>query len=121
MRFLKYLALLSTLALFLPFSALAKNSNEHSINVPDRVKVGNTQLKPGTYRVEWLGNGPAVQVKFLEHGRTVASTQATLKTHDSQVFQDDIVTGPANSNMQALHEIDFAHEKEALIFPRKAI
>ena len=121
MKLLKYLALLSTLALFLPLSALAKNSNEHSINVTDQVKVGNTQLQPGTYKVEWQGSGPAVQVNFLEHGKTVASTPATLKTHDDQVIQNDIVTGPTSSHIQALQEIDFAHEKEALIFPRKAI
>lgn len=123
MRFVKSLALISGLALLLPFSALAKNSNERSVDIPSQVKVGAAQLKPGTYKVEWLGAGPAVQVQFMEHGKTVARTEATLKTNDQMAFQNDVVTDPGTKSSKArlLREIDFGHDKEALIFPRTAM
>lgn len=116
----KYLALVAAIAL-LPFSALAKNSNEHSLDITNQLKVGRTQLQPGSYKVEWQGAGPAVNVRFIEHGKTVASAPATLKTNDKLAFQDDIVTDPTNTNVRALREIDFSHNKEALIFRHKAM
>lgn len=109
--------------MFLPVSALAKSSNERSVNLPDEVKVGNAQLEPGSYKVEWQGTGPAVHVQFMQHNKTVARSQATLKTNDATAFQDDVVTDPGakTSKARVLREIDFAHDKDALIFPRKAM
>ena len=123
MQYMKYLALACGILLLLPVSALAKSSNERSINLPDLVKVGNTQLQPGPYKLEWQGTGPAVEVQFMRHNKTVARSQATLKTNDAMAFQDDVVTDPGakTSKARVLREIDFAHDKDALIFPRKAI
>lgn len=123
MHFVKYLALMAGLALLLPISALAKNSNERSVNIPLQVKIGTAQLKPGTYKLEWQGTGPAVHVQFMQHNKTVARSQATLKTNDAMAFQDDVVTDPGakTSKARVLREIDFAHDKDALIFPRKAM
>lgn len=123
MHFVKYLALVTGLALLLPFSALAKSSNERSVNIPLQVKVGTAQLKPGDYKIEWQGTGSAVQVHFLEHNKMVASSPATLKTNDKMAFQDDVITDPSSksSNARVLREIDFSHDKDALIFPRKAM
>lgn len=120
MKVLKYLILVSAVAL-LPFSVFAKNSNEHSLDITNQLKVGHTQLQPGSYKVEWQGIGPAVNVRFMEHGKTVATAPATLKTNDKLAFQDDIVTNPTNTNVRALREIDFGHNKEALIFGQKAM
>ncbi len=116
MKHLRYLALLSTLALLFPLGALARDKNEHSVNIPDSVQVGNTHLKPGNYKVEWQGTGPAVQVNFLQYGKTVATAPGTLKTNDKQAFQDDIVTQARSAKTPALREIDFGHQKEALVF-----
>jgi hypothetical protein len=116
MKLLKYLALLSTLALLSPLSAFARDKNQHSVNIPNPVKVGSTQLKPGDYKVEWQGAGPEVQVRFLQNGKTVATAPATLHTNDTQVTQDDIVTDVPSVKTTALREIDFAHQKEAIVF-----
>lgn len=118
MNYLKSLAVVSAFALLFPLASLAKTANERSVDIPGLVRVGNTQLKPGTYKVEWQGAGPAVRVDFMEHGKTIATAPATLKINDSQVYQNDIVTDPSSKNGRTLREIDFGHDKVALMFPR---
>lgn len=115
MKHTKWFALLVALALF-PLGAFAASANKRSVNIPNALKVGQTQLAPGNYQLEWQGSGPAVQVTFARHGKMLASAPATLKTNDKQVTQNDIITGPSNSKARALQEIDFGHQKEALIF-----
>jgi hypothetical protein len=115
MPFLKYLALLSVLAVF-TLPAFARDKNQHSISIADSVKVGSAWLKPGTYKVEWQGTGPAVQVTFQQDGKTVVTAPATLQTNDKQVMQDDVVIDRTSGHTYALEELDFSHQKEALIF-----
>ena len=69
MKHLKYMALLSAMALLFPFCALARDKNQHPVDIPDAVRVGSTRLNPGSYKVEWQGTGPLVQVSFLRTGR----------------------------------------------------
>ncbi len=115
MKYAKYLVLLSALTMLLPVCALARDKNQHSVNIPDPVQVGATQLRPGTYKVEWQDAGPAVHVKFIQRGETVATVPATLKMN-SQITQDDIVISTTTASKKVLEEIDFDHQKEALIF-----
>jgi hypothetical protein len=114
-KYLQYLAALSTLALLFPVGALARN-NAHSIQIVDVVEIGTTQLKPGDYKVEWQGTGPAVQVSFRQNGKTVATVPATLKANDDQVTQDAIMTEATSADRSELKEIDFGRQKEALVF-----
>jgi hypothetical protein len=119
MQQLKYAALLativSTLALLSPVGALARDKNQHSVQILESVQVGSAQLEPGNYKVEWQGTGPAVQVNFVRNGKTVATVAGTLNTNDNHVVQDAIVTDTA-SNTNTLKEIDFGHDKESVIF-----
>ncbi len=116
MKPIKYVAIVSTLALLSPLGALARDKNQHSIDISDPIQAGTTELRPGSYKLNWQGDGPTVQVNFFQDGKTVATLPATLKTNDNQVTQDEIVTDPGNANTRALREIDFVHQKEALIF-----
>jgi len=115
MRQVRYLALLSTLALLFPAATLARDKNQHTVDIPDSVQVGAAHLKPGDYKVEWQGDGPAVQVKFLKDGKLVATVPGTLKTNDRQVTQDDVVLQNTSANSKELVEIDINHGKEAII------
>ena len=115
MKVLKYLALLSTFASLFALSAFAGDENRRSVAIPGAVNVGNAQLQPGRYQVEWQGTGPAVQVSFVRHGQTMATVSGTLKTNDKAVLEDAVIT---NSTTKALDEIDFGHQKEALVFGR---
>jgi hypothetical protein len=113
MKQMKYAAFLSTLALLFPLGAMARDKNQHSVEIPDTVQVGSARLAPGNYKVEWQGTGSDVQVNFVRDGKTVATVPATLKTNDGQVVQDAIVTDTTSSTLK---EIDFGHDKEAVIF-----
>jgi hypothetical protein len=103
------------LALLFPLGALARN-NAHSVQILDVLQIGSAQLKPGNYKVEWQGTGPAVQVSFQQNGKTVVTMPATLKTSDNQVTQDAIMTEATSAGTTELKEIDFGRQKEALVF-----
>jgi hypothetical protein len=120
MKQLKYLALVSTFALLFSFNAFAKDRNQRSVNIPDSVSIAGTQLAPGNYKVNWQGAGPAVHVNFLKNGKVVASAPATLRINDSKVTQDDIITNKS-ANSRMLREIDFSHQKEALLFNQRGM
>ncbi len=116
MKFSRSMVYVSALALLAPLSVFARDKNQHNVDIADVVQVGGKQLKPGNYKVKWQGTGPAVQISFVRSGKTVVTVPGTLKTNDSQVFQDDIVTDSTSAHTQRLREIDFQHQKEALIF-----
>jgi len=96
-------------------SAYARD-NARSVEIFDAVQIGTTELKPGNYKVEWQGTGPAVEVSFLRNGKTVLTVPGMLKTNDDQVTQDAIVTEATGTGTSTLTEIDFRHLKQALVF-----
>ena len=118
-KYLQYLAILSTLALLSPLGALARD-NSHSVDIFDVLQIGGAQLKPGNYKVEWQGDGPAVQVSFQLNGKTVITVPATLKTNDADVTRDAIMTEATNADTSTLKEIDFGHQKQALVFDQNS-
>ena len=118
-KYLQYLAILSTLALLSPLGAFARD-NSHSVDIFDAVQIGGTQLKPGNYKVEWQGEGPTVQVSFQRNGKTVLTAPATLKTNDAEVTQDAIKI-ETSTDTATLKEIDFGHQKQALVFDQNPV
>lgn len=120
MKQMKYVALLCMVAL-LSLSAFARDKNQRSVEILDAVQVGSIQLQPGTYKIEWQGTGPDVQVNFLRNGKTIATVPGTLKTNDDQVVQDDIVTATTSANTKTLKEIDFHHNKESVTFEQSGM
>jgi hypothetical protein len=116
MKCAKRMALISTLTLLFPLLMWARNKNQRSVDIPDSVQVGTAQLKPGNYRLEWQDAGSAVYVKFEQNGKIVATASGTLKMNDSQVTQDDVVIQTTGADKKVLKEIDFSHQKEALVF-----
>ena len=120
MKQIKYTTLLFILAFMSSTGTFAKNNNRHSVEIPDSVQVGDTQLKAGTYDVQWQGAGPEIQVSFVHDGKTVATVPGTLKTNDPNVTEDDIVTG-TRANAKTLKEIDFSHNKESLVFEQSGM
>lgn len=113
--YLQYLVVLSTLTVLLPLAASAQE-NKHSVDITDAVQIGSTVLAPGTYRLEWEGSGPAIQVSFQRRGKTVVTVPATLKANDDQVTQDAVVTAGSSADKKVLEEIDFGRQKEAVVF-----
>lgn len=116
MKYLNYLAIVGTVAMLSPLAVFAATKTSRNVNIGDAVVVGTTHLNPGSYKVEWEGMGPAVNVNFLHNGKIVATAPATLHANDTQVTQNDVVLDKTSSNGERLQEIDFLHQKEALVF-----
>jgi hypothetical protein len=115
MRLSNYFLFLAALAMLLPVSAAAR-SNEHKVNLATAAEVGNTQLQPGTYKVEWQGNGPAVNVQFVKNGKTVATTQGRWVDRSQPPAYDSVTTTKASDNQNHIVEIDFRNQKQVLQF-----
>ena len=113
-----YLTVVLTLTCLLGLggSARAARDSAHSVEFSDVVQIGSTKLKPGNYKVKWQGPGPTVQVSFQHNGKTVVTVPGTLKTNDDRVTQDAIVTEATTTGTSTLKEIDFGHQKLALVF-----
>jgi hypothetical protein len=115
MKYGKYLALMGTLAFLFSTSAFAKAKDEGKMQLTDPAEIGSTQLKPGSYKVEWNGNGKQVQVDIMQHGKTVATVPAKLVEHVQRSPYNAVVTKPGTGNLAQLNEIDFNNRKEALV------
>jgi hypothetical protein len=114
MNYAKYAVLLAALTLLVPFCGFAGSKNECTVVLPDTMLVGTTQLKAGTYKVQWTGEASSLNVNFLERGKTVATTQGKMveKEAPSSYFQIAIIK---DGEMKRIKEIDLAGKKEALV------
>lgn len=105
------LVFLLSFMLSVPLVSLAATKNSKHIDIASPAMVANQQLKPGTYKVEWNGNGPNVQVEFLRNNKEVASAPArVVRESSASSFAQN---GPAlemhenANNASVLDEIDF--------------
>jgi hypothetical protein len=115
MRCFKYLVVLTVLALMIPLNAIALPKNERRVTIPDAMVLGSTQLKPGTYIVEWHGNGPVLSVSFLNNHKTIVTTQAKMVEKNINPLDDEFVTR-ITGKTRRLEEIHFGGKKDALVF-----
>jgi hypothetical protein len=115
MKYGKYLALMAALAFLLSSAAFAKTKDEGSMQLTDRAQVGSTQLKPGSYKVEWNGTGNQVNVDILRHGKTIATVPAKLVQHANPSPYNAVVTDPGKNQVAHVREIDFSNRREALV------
>ena len=76
MKSLKIALVLSGAALVFASGALAGDSNKGTLQLAEKVNVEGKQLNPGTYKVEWDGTGPTVQVTILQGKQAVATFSA---------------------------------------------
>jgi hypothetical protein len=118
MKYVRYVAFLGALAVLSPLGAFARDKNQRSVDIPDAVQVGGTQLEAGHYRLEIQGTGSDVQVSFLRDGKTVATVPCKLKTNDQQAGEDAVVMDMAN---KTLDEIHFGRDKESLVFEQSGM
>jgi autotransporter adhesin len=110
----KYIAIVAVLASGLSLNAFAKDKNETRISLSDSVQVGTTDLKPGSYTLQWDGNGPDVQVKVL-NGKNVVATVPAKLAQGKSAYGNTITTRTVG-NVKTLDEVDFAGGKQSLVF-----
>ena len=115
MQSLKYLA--STLAVALVFCAAAfsKDANSGNFNLDQAAQVGSTVLQPGHYKAEWTGSGSAVKVSILKNGKTIATTEGSIKELPGKSPYDSVTLKTVDNNTQRVDEIDFNNRSEAIV------
>jgi hypothetical protein len=107
---------IATLLLVIP-TAIAKDKNQANFQLTETVQVGSTQLQPGNYKAEWKSqSGNNIQIEIIQHGKTVATTQGTLKDLSTPAANTAITTKPNAANSKQLEEIDFSGHEQALVF-----
>ncbi len=100
---------LAAVILMLPLSALAASKNSSNVEIPDKVVVNGKQIQPGTYKVEWNGTGPNVEVSILQGHKTVA--QAPARLVNGTYEQQAIVTHQNNSGANVLDQIQLKNKE----------
>lgn len=115
MRALKYLVLLSALAFAFTISAVAKDSNSGKFDLQQTAKIGSAVLQPGHYEAQWTGPNNAVKINILQHGKTVATAEGSIKQLPTKSPYGAISMKPAANQTQRVDEIDFNNRSEALV------
>lgn len=117
MKFSKYLASLTAVALILGAAAFAKDKKSGGFDLAEPAHIGSTLLQPGHYKAEWTGTDNAVQVSIVENGKTVATTPATIKQLPSKASANAVLLKTAGDNGKQIEEIEFGNRTEALTLP----
>lgn len=83
MHFLKYLASLAALAFLLSGAAFAADMNSGKFDLQQQARVGQTILKPGSYKAEWTGPDNALKVSIIKGKETVATSSGNSRNSQS--------------------------------------
>jgi len=98
---------LSVALLVLPLTSFASTKAQKEITFDEPISVASTQLKPGTYKMEWNGGGPNVEVSFVQNNKIVATAPAQLVKETSAHDETAISTHKTSTGSNRLDEVDF--------------
>ena len=107
-------------ALLFSSAALAGETNKGTLRLDDKVVVDGKPLNPGSYRVEWDGSGPNVQVKLLRGKQTVVTLPAHLAEQAAANSHDAYSTSVEQDGSKALTAIYFSGKRFALQIDHEA-
>lgn len=116
MKSLRYLTSFAATALMLCASAaFARNNNSGSFDLAESAHVGSTLLEPGHYKAEWTGPNDALKVSILQNGKTVATTEATMKQLPEKAPSSEVTLKTEDNNRKQVQEIEFNNRTDALV------
>lgn len=92
-------------ALVLAAATFAGEANKATLRLQEKVTVEGKQLNPGTYKLEWDGAGPDVQVNILRGKETVATVPARLVEQATRNAQDAYGTNAEADGSRSLTSI----------------
>src|ERR1700719_3962993 len=93
-------------SLLLALSAKAGTENKGTLHLFDNVSVQGKQLSAGTYKIEWNGEGPEVQVNIVDGRDTVATVPARVVPVTIKNKEDGYSADNENGN-RTLKELFF--------------
>ena len=100
------------LALFMAAGAFASNNNRGYLRTDEAVEINGQRLPAGEYQVKWEGNGPSVELSFMQGRKEVAKVSAKEVTLDQAPVYDTAVIKRSNGKA-SISEIRFAGKKIA--------
>jgi hypothetical protein len=112
-----YLGSLAVLALLVSIPSFAKDKDRDSGNftIADTVAVCSTVLQPGDYKAQWSGPADNVKIDITQHGKTVATTNGSIKEMSQPAQYSAVVTKDRSDNTKAIDQIQFNHRTEELV------
>jgi hypothetical protein len=93
-------------------SALA--ASKGPLQLQEAASVAGTQLKSGTYTVQWEGTGDQVQLKVFQGKKEVASTSAKMVMLDKPARDDGAILQRHEDGTMAVTRINFGKKNFAL-------
>jgi hypothetical protein len=105
-------SLLLGLALLLASNAFA--GTKGSLQLSNPTTVNGTKLKPGDYKVEWEGSGPAVELSIKQGKNVIAKVPARIVELNSAPDNDAAVTHRNEDGTSSLTGVRFQGKKFAL-------
>jgi len=93
-------------------SALA--ASKGPLELQEAASVAGTQLKSGTYTVQWEGTGDQVQLKIYQGKKEVASTSARVVTLDKPLPRDATLLRRNDDGTLTVTRINFGKKNFAL-------
>jgi hypothetical protein len=100
------------LAVLLASSAFA--ATKASLQLDNPVTVNGTTLKAGSYKLEWEGAGPNVELSILQGKKVVLKTPAHVVELQTPAANDAAVTVQNNSGTTSLTALRFEGKKTSL-------
>lgn len=100
-----YVGLLALL-MTVPVATFAK-TEKTNVNFDSPTVVAGKKLSAGNYEVKWNGNGPEVQVSFLQNNKVVATAPAQIIDKDNPY--NNAIEAQKEGNAQVLTAIDRSH------------
>lgn len=76
MKLSRFILSFAVTAVLLCSAAVGAEKHKGTLHLYDKVSLDGKVLAPGTYNVEWTGDGPSVQVTILKDKQTVATFSA---------------------------------------------
>jgi hypothetical protein len=101
-------------ALFLcsiPTFAGNGNTTKKSVDINETVTVQGVTLAPGSYKFEWSGPGPDVQLTILRNNNTVATVPAHIVSQNSSNHETGYGIDSGTDGSKHLTQVFFSGEK----------
>ena len=108
-------------ALFLTAAAFAASATEGKLHLYESVNVQGKQVPAGSYKVEWNGNGPDVQVTIRNGKDAIATVPAKLVTTNNKNESDGYSAAKQADGSNDLQSIFFHGTKFELQVSQQAV
>lgn len=89
-------------------------ASKGSMELLHPASVGGTQLKAGSYTVQWDGQGDQVQLQILQGKKAVATVPAHVVKIDHPLRDNSVMVTPNSDGSQVVTRINFSKKDFAL-------